>query len=206
MEITMTKIKICGLSRLEDIAAVNAAQPDYIGFVFATSRRQVDMATARALKQALDPGIKAVGVFVNHPVAEIIALAEQGIIDIIQLHGDEDEAMVRLLQTQTGLPVIRALRISSPADIRATAADYRLFDTYDPSQYGGSGAAFNWDLLQGVSGDFFLAGGLNSSNIAAAINQVNPYCVDISSGVEIDGKKDRDKIIEIVEMIRKISG
>ncbi len=202
----MTKIKICGLSRLEDIAAVNAAQPDYIGFVFATSRRQVDMATARALKQALDPGIKAVGVFVNHPVAEIIALAEQGIIDIIQLHGDEDEAMVRLLQTQTGLPVIRALRISSPADIRATAADYRLFDTYDPSQYGGSGAAFNWDLLQGVSGDFFLAGGLNSSNIAAAINQVNPYCVDISSGVEIDGKKDRDKIIEIVEMIRKISG
>ena len=202
----MTKIKICGLSRIEDIAAVNAARPDYIGFVFAASRRQVDRETARALKQALDPGIAAVGVFVNHPVAEIIALANQGIIELIQLHGDEDEANVRLLQAQTGLPVIRALRISRPADIRATAADYRLFDTYDPSQYGGSGAAFNWDLLQGVSGDFFLAGGLNSSNIEAAIQQVNPYCVDISSGVETDGVKDRDKIIEIVEMIRKISG
>jgi Phosphoribosylanthranilate isomerase len=202
----MTKIKICGLSRLEDIAAVNAARPDYIGFVFATSRRQVDMATARVLKQALDPGTAAVGVFVNHPVAEIIALAEQGIIDIIQLHGDEDEATVLLLQAQTGLPVIRAFRISSPADIRDTVADYRIFDTYDPSQYGGSGAAFNWDLLVGTSGDFFLAGGLNRSNIAAAINQVNPYCVDLSSGVETDGIKDRDKIIEIVEMIRKIRG
>ncbi|MBU4542076.1 MAG: phosphoribosylanthranilate isomerase [Firmicutes bacterium] len=201
----MTKIKICGLSRFEDIAAVNAAQPDYIGFVFAASKRQVDMATAQALKQSLDPAIKAVGVFVNHPLAEIIALAEAGIIDIIQLHGDEDEATVRLLQTQSGLPVIRALRISSPADIQATAADYRLFDTYDPSQYGGSGMAFNWELLQGVTGDFFLAGGLNSNNIAAAIQQVRPYCVDISSGVETAGKKDRNKIIEIVKMIRKIS-
>ncbi|WP_373485497.1 phosphoribosylanthranilate isomerase [Acetobacterium malicum] len=201
----MTKIKICGLSRLEDIAAVNAARPDYIGFVFAKSKRQVDRETARALKQALDPGIAAVGVFVNHPVAEISALAAAGIIDLIQLHGDEDEATVQLLQAQTGLPVIRALRISSPADIKETAADYRLFDTYDPSQYGGSGAAFNWDLLQGVSGDFFLAGGLNHVNIAAAIHQVHPYCVDLSSGVETDGKKDRDKIIEIVEMIRKIN-
>ncbi|WP_026393282.1 phosphoribosylanthranilate isomerase [Acetobacterium malicum] len=201
----MTKIKICGLTRLADIAAVNAARPDYIGFVFAKSKRQVDMETARALKQVLDPGIKAVGVFVNHPVAEISALAAAGIIDLIQLHGDEDEATVQLLQAQTGLPVIRALRISSPADIKETAADYRLFDTYDPSQYGGSGAAFNWDLLQGVSGDFFLAGGLNHSNIAAAIHQVRPYCVDLSSGVETDGVKDRDKIIEIVEMIRKIN-
>lgn len=201
----MTKIKICGLSRLEDIAAVNAARPDYIGFVFAASRRQVDFETARTLKQALDPDIAAVGVFVNHPVAEIIALAAAGIIDLIQLHGDEDEATVRLLQTQTGRPVIRAFRISSPADIKETAADYRLFDTYDSSQYGGSGAAFNWDLLAGVSGDFFLAGGLNSSNIAAAIQQVRPYCVDLSSGVETDGIKDRDKIIEIVEKFRRIS-
>lgn len=201
----MTKIKICGLSRLDDIAAVNAARPDYIGFVFAESKRQVDFETARALKQALDPGIAAVGVFVNHPVAKIIALAAAGIIDLIQLHGDEDEATVRLLQTQTGLPVIRALRISSLADIKETAADYRLFDTYDPSKYGGSGAVFNWDLLQGVTGDFFLAGGLNSSNIAAAIQQVRPYCVDLSSGVETDGVKDRDKIIKIVDIIRGIT-
>lgn len=201
----MTKVKICGLTRLVDVEAVNVAQPDYIGFVFATSKRQVDLATARTLKQALNPGIKAVGVFVNHPVAEVVALAEQGIIDLIQLHGDEDETTVRQLQAQTGLPVIRAFRISSPADIKDTAADYRLFDTYDPSQYGGSGAAFNWELLNGVTGDFFLAGGLNSGNIEAAIHQVNPYCVDISSGVETDGLKDRDKIINIVDIIRKIA-
>lgn len=201
----MTKIKICGLTRLADIAAVNVARPDYIGFVFAKSKRQVDAETAAALKAALDPAIKAVGVFVNQPVAEIIALAGAGIIDLIQLHGDEDEATVRQLQAHTGLPVIRAMRISSPADIRATAADYRLFDTYDPCQYGGSGATFNWDLLAGVTGDFFLAGGLNQDNIVAAIDQVNPYCVDISSGVESDGVKDRDKIIEIVEMIREIN-
>ncbi|MCG2730888.1 MAG: phosphoribosylanthranilate isomerase [Acetobacterium sp.] len=201
----MTKIKICGLTRLADIKAVNAAQPDYIGFVFATSKRQVDMETARTLKQVLDPGIKAVGVFVNHPMAEIIALAEAGIIDLIQLHGDEAEATVRLLQLQTGLPVIRAFRIKSQADIKETAADYRLFDTYDPSQYGGSGAAFNWELLQGVTGDFFLAGGLNSGNIEAAIKQVKPYCIDISSGVETDGVKDRDKIIEIVAKTREIA-
>ncbi|MEL7659933.1 phosphoribosylanthranilate isomerase [Acetobacterium wieringae] len=201
----MTKIKICGLTRLADIAAVNAARPDYIGFVFAQSKRQVNFETARALKQALDPGIQAVGVFVNHPVAEISALAGAGIIDLIQLHGDEDEATVRLLQAQAALPVIRAFRIKSPADIKVTTADYRLFDTYDPKQYGGSGTAFNWDLLQGVSGDFFLAGGLNKDNIATAIKQVGPYCVDISSGVETDGVKDRDKIIEIVEIIRTIN-
>lgn len=201
----MTKIKICGLTRLADIEAVNAARPDYIGFVFATSKRQVDMETARTLKQALDPGIEAVGVFVNHPVAEIIALAEAGIIDIIQLHGDEDEATVGLLQAQTGLLVIRAFRIKGNTDIKETAADYRLFDTFDPSQYGGSGAAFNWELLDGVTGDFFLAGGLNSGNIEAAINQVKPYCVDISSGVETNGMKDREKIIEIAMQIRGIA-
>ncbi len=200
----MTKIKICGLTRLADIEAVNAAHPDYIGFVFAGSKRQLDQDTARRLKAQLDPGIQAVGVFVNHPVTEIIELANQGIIDLIQLHGDEDEATVRRLQEQTGRPVIRAFRISSPADIKETAADYRLFDTYDPNQYGGSGATFNWELLQGITGDFFLAGGLNCSNIEAAINQVRPYCVDLSSGVETDGVKDRDKIIEIVERIRRI--
>ena len=128
----------------------------------------------------------------------------RGCDEIAQMLG-MDEDTVRLLQAQTGLPVIRAFRVKDPSDIRATAADYRLFDTYDPSQYGGSGAAFNWDLLQGVTGDFFLAGGLNSGNIAAAIQQVRPYCVDFSSGVETDGVKDRDKIIEIVEMIRTIN-
>lgn len=199
----MTKIKICGLSRIEDIEAVNLARPDYIGFVFAKSKRQVDGETAKILKEALDPGIKAVGVFVNHPVTEIIALVEDGIIDVIQLHGDEDDETIRVLRKAVSAPIIKAMRIKDKNDIKETIADHRLFDTYDPTQYGGSGVCFNWDLLTDIHEDFFLAGGLNIDNIAAAINQVNPYCVDISSGVETDGKKDRNKIIKIVEKIRR---
>lgn len=199
----MTKIKICGLSRSEDIEAVNLAQPDYIGFVFAKSKRQVDGETAKILKAVLDPAIKAVGVFVNHPVAEIIALVEKAVIDVIQLHGDEDDETIRVLRKAVSVPIIKAMRIRDQDDIKATTADYRLFDTYDPTQYGGSGACFNWDLLTDIRDDFFLAGGLNIDNIAAAIDQVKPYCVDISSGVETDGKKDRDKIIKIVEKIRR---
>lgn len=199
----MIKIKICGLSRSEDIDAVNAARPDYIGFVFAKSKRQVDGETAKILKAALDPWITAVGVFVNHPVAEIIALAEDHVIDVIQLHGDEDEETIRVLRKAVSVPIIKAMRIRDQGDIKTTSADYCLFDTYDPTQYGGSGATFNWDLLTDIHEDFFLAGGLNIDNIAAAIDQVKPYCVDISSGVETDGKKDRDKIIKIVEKLRR---
>lgn len=201
----MTKIKICGLSRLEDIETVNEAKPDYIGFVFAKSRRQVDRETAKILKAALAPEIKAVGVFVNHHLDEITALAREGIIDLIQLHGDEDEAMIATLKKSVSLPIIKAMRIRDAHDVRKTAADYRLFDTYDAGQYGGSGACFNWKLIADVKEDFFLAGGLNCDNIAEAINRVNPFCVDISSGVEIDGKKDREKILKIVEKIRRMN-
>lgn len=199
----MTKIKICGLSRPEDIEAVNVARPDYIGFVFARSKRQVDAETAKQLKAALDPEIKAVGVFVNHPGNEIIALATNGIIDVIQLHGDEDEETIFKLKDAVSIPVIKAMRIRNKKDIKNTAGDYRLFDTYGVNQYGGSGECFNWNLLKDTKGEFFLAGGLNIENIEAAISQVNPYGVDISSGVETNGKKDRDKIIKIVEKIRR---
>jgi phosphoribosylanthranilate isomerase len=201
----MTRIKICGLSRLQDIDAVNQAKPDYIGFVFAKSKRQIDSETAQTLKRALDPDIKAVGVFVNQPLSKIIELAESGIIDVIQLHGDEDESLIPLLKEKTGLPVIRAMRIKTQDDIRKTIADYPLFDTYDPNQYGGSGECFNWDLVDDIKAPFFLAGGLNSQNIEKAILNTHPFCVDISSGVETDGKKDPKKISLIVEKIRRLN-
>ena len=201
----MTKIKICGLSRLQDIEAVNQALPDYIGFVFAKSRRQVDAETAKVLKAALSPEIKAVGVFVNNSVDEIVALAGNGTIDLIQLHGDEDEKMIAELKKAVQLPIIKAMRVRDASDIKKTDADYRLFDTFDASQYGGSGACFNWELIAAVKEDFFLAGGLKSDNIEAAINRVNPFGVDISSGVETNGKKDRHKIIQIVEKIRRMN-
>lgn len=201
----MTRIKICGLSRLADIDAVNQAKPDYVGFVFAKSKRQIDKETAKALKKALDPDIKAVGVFVNQPFTEIVELAECGIIDIIQLHGDEDESLIPLLKEKTGLPVIRAMRIKNQHDVQKTMADYPLFDTYDQNLYGGSGACFNWDLVANIKEPFFLAGGLNSHNIEAAIQKIHPFCVDISSGVETNGKKDPEKISLIIEKIRRIN-
>ena len=201
----MTKIKICGLSRLQDIEAVNQALPDYIGFVFAKSRRQVDAETAKVLKAALSSEIKAVGVFVNNSVDEIVAMAGNGTIDLIQLHGDEDDKMIAELKKAVQLPIIKAMRIRDASDIKKTDADYRLFDTFDASQYGGSGACFNWKLIAAVKEDFFLAGGLKSDNIEAAINRVNPFGVDISSGVETNGKKDRQKIIRIIEKIRRMN-
>ncbi|HEY5555381.1 phosphoribosylanthranilate isomerase [Acetobacterium sp.] len=201
----MTKIKICGLTRFEDINAVNSAKPDYIGFVFAESKRQVDIETAKRLKSALNQEIKAVGVFVNQPIEEIISLANARIIDIIQLHGDEDEEYISNLREEVSLPIIKAMRIRQKSDVKKTKSDFALFDTYDKNQYGGSGVSFNWELLQGYEGDFFLAGGLQSDNIEEAIKTVKPFCVDISSGVETNGIKDQRKILEIVEKVRRIN-
>ena len=200
----MTKIKICGLTRLEDIQAVNKARPDYIGFVFAKSRRQVTREQAAILKEALDHNIQAVGVFVNEDLEVIKTLAANNSIDIIQLHGDEDEEYITRLREAVSLPIIKAMRIKQKSDVNDTSADFALFDTYDKNQYGGSGLSFNWELLQDYGADFFLAGGLNITNIEAAIKTVKPFCVDISSGVEIDGSKDQQKIIKIVEKIRRI--
>lgn len=201
----MTKIKICGLSRLEDIDAVNSAKPDYIGFVFAESKRQVSFETAKRLKSALNQEIKAVGVFVNQPVEEIIALAKDQVIDVIQLHGDEDEGYISRLREAVSLPIIKAMRIRQKSDVKIQNADFALFDTYDKNQYGGSGLSFNWELLKGYKGEFFLAGGLQSDNIEEAIKTVKPFCVDISSGVETNGIKDQKKICEIVKKIRRIN-
>lgn len=201
----MTKIKICGLSRIEDIEAVNVAKPDFIGFVFANSKRQINGDLAKILKKSLNPEIKTVGVFVNQSVAEIIELVNQDVIEMIQLHGDEDDATIHRIKEHTDCPIIQAIRIRDKNDIRKTVADYHLFDTYDPGQYGGSGQSFNWDLINGITEDFFLAGGLNFNNISDAIARVNPCCVDISSGVESNGKKDRNKIINIIQKIRRMS-
>lgn len=201
----MTKIKICGLTRLEDIDVVNQAKPDYIGFVFAESKRQVDFETAKRLKAALSKEIKAVGVFVNQSLEEIITLAKDNIIDIIQLHGDEDEVFIKELKEGVSLLIIKAMRIRQKRDVKKTSADFALFDTYDKNQYGGSGVNFNWELVRGYEGDFFLAGGIQIDNIEEAIKTVKPFCVDISSGVETNGNKDQEKIREIVEKVRRIN-
>lgn len=201
----MTRIKICGLTRQEDIAAVNQLLPDYIGFVFAKSRRQIDAATAGALKKNLAPEIGAVGVFVNEDPKIITAYAEQKLIDLVQLHGDEDDGYIRRLRQHIPLPIIKAIRVKEAADIQKAqdlACDFLLFDAYAHDCYGGTGTAFNWSLLGDSNKPYFLAGGLSAQNVNMALSTCQPYCVDVSSGVETDGRKDPVKMEQLIRSVR----
>ncbi|MGN0469761.1 MAG: phosphoribosylanthranilate isomerase [Acutalibacteraceae bacterium] len=201
----MSKIKICGLSRECDIDFVNTAKPDFIGFVFAEkSKRRVDFDTALKLKNQLDKNIQAVGVFVNNDMDFVLSLVNNGIIDLIQLHGDEDENCIISLKEKTSAKIIKAVRVKTTEDIlRADKlpVDYLLLDTYTKGEYGGSGKTFDWNMIPKISKPYFLAGGLNAENIKSAL-KVGAYCLDVSSGAETDGKKDKDKIIKIVNTVR----
>lgn len=204
----MTRIKICGLSRPADIVMVNEVRPDYIGFVFTQSHRQVSEAQARQLKEMLHPAITAVGVFVNEETDTIVRLCRLGIIDVIQLHGDEDEEYIKLLKSTVSNPVIKAVRVRSAWDVieaRRLSCDYLLFDAYHKDRYGGNGVSFDWAYISGTEKPFFLAGGINGSNVAEAIVLTNPYCIDVSSGVETDGYKDYSKIVDIITKVRSVS-
>lgn len=197
----MTRIKLCGLKRLCDIEAVNELKPDYVGFVFVKGRkRYIDPEAARALKEALDPEIKAVGVFIDEEPGEVARLLEEGIIDVAQLHGREDEAYIRLLKEETGKPVFKAFQIHGPEDllqVESCGADMVLLDSGT-----GTGKAFDWELLKNVKRPYFLAGGLGLANVEAALNEVEPYGLDVSSGIETDGFKDRDKMTAFVGLVR----
>lgn len=194
------KVKICGLSRDCDILYANELMPDYIGFVFAKSRRQVSMEKAYALRTKLHAGIRTVGVFVNESAETVAEIVSEGIIDIIQLHGNEDEAYITELKKHTNKQVIKAYRIDSEADIEAakrTAADMILLDNGS----GGTGKCFDWNLISELSMPYFLAGGINMGNVSRAL-RLEPYAIDVSSGVETNGVKDFDKMKKIVDFIR----
>lgn len=199
----MVKIKICGIKRLEDIEIVNKYKPDFIGFVFANSKRKVSYNLALNLRKNLSEDISAVGVFVDADKKEILKLYDDGIIDIAQLHGNEDENYICDLKkkTQNKLKVIKAIEISQNTDLSKYDdynSDYLLLDSGK-----GSGKTFDWNLIKkDLKKDFFLAGGLNSSNISQAISEFNPYAVDLSSALEVDGFKDENKIKEIMEIIK----
>lgn len=199
---TDTKIKICGLMVEDDIRAVNEAKVDFAGFMFyPKSRRYVDFEKAAKLKKGLSSYIKSVGVFVNEEIDEICRIAGSGIIDLIQLHGSEDELYIEKIRSGTGLPVIKAFRIESREDAalaEKSPADYILLD----NGAGGTGESFDWSLLTDVKRDFFLAGGLDPSNVSDAVKTVKPWAVDVSSGVETDKRKDYKKIIEFAANIR----
>ncbi len=201
----MTKIKICGLMRPEDIEAVNFAKPDYIGFVFAKGRkRTVTHETAKKLKSMLNPQIKAVGVFLDNGADEVLSLADSGIIDIIQLHGKEDSEYISYIHSHTDKPVIKSVSVKNRDDILSADkldVDYLLLDTYKKNMIGGTGEVFDWNIIPKINKPFFLAGGINNDNIRYAL-KCGAYCIDISSGAETDGKKDKDKIINLVNTVR----
>lgn len=209
----MVKLKICGMRRAEDIEMANSYKPDYIGFVFAESPRKVSYEQAKELSDLLSEDIVPVGVFVNEHMKLIVDLFKDGIIEMAQLHGDEDEKYIRNLKDksieETGkqIPVINAIEIKDGADYddellkwRDSASDYFILDSGK-----GSGKTFDWSLLDKESEFFensiFLAGGLNSENLALAIGEFNPFAVDLSSSVETDGFKDEKKIKEIIEIM-----
>ena len=199
----MTQIKICGLSRGEDIDYVNEAEPDYIGFIlnFPKSRRNILPERAAEMRSRLSPDIKAVGVFVDQPIETVAEAATIIGLDVIQLHGHEDNAYIASLREQLDLPIWKAFKIQTAADLiaaEASAADNILLD----NGYG-TGMAFDWSLAGELSRPFLLAGGLTPENIPNAIRTLHPMLVDISSGVETNGVKDREKIIAAVHAARR---
>ncbi len=202
------KVKICGLSRSEDIECVNKLAPDFIGFVFfAKSKRAVSSGQAARLKAQLAPGIKAVGVFVNAELEFIAGLVQAGTIDIVQLHGDENADYCRRLRERVSAPLIKAVRVrgeKSFIGLEEYPVDYLLFDTYEPGLYGGTGKRF--DLRFGddkrICRPYFVAGGLDADNVADVLRETHAFAVDVSGGVETDGLKDPQKIAAFIANVR----
>ena len=198
----MTKIKICGLSRLEDISAVNALKPEYIGFVFfKKSRRYVSPEKALELKKILDKEIKAVGVFVDEDIKTVEKFLKSGIIDIAQLHGNETDDYIKSLKELTVQPVIKAFKIRSLSDIEK--AEKSLADMILLDAGMGNGKVFDWSLVSGFKRPYFLAGGLDCTNAQSAVSQLHPYALDVSSGVETGGLKDIQKMTAFINAVRK---
>ena len=198
----MTKIKLCGLSRIEDIEAANNLKPDFIGFVFAAkSKRRVSHLKAAELKSKLNPETKAVGVFLDDDLDTVGALMNLGIVDLVQLHGSEDEEYISKLRAITDKPIIKAFIINNEDDVKraeASSADYILLDGGK-----GEGRSFNWKLLESIKRPYFLAGGLTADNAEAAVADLHPFAVDVSTGIETGGVKDKEKMAAFVTAVRK---
>ena len=204
------KLKLCGIRRPEDVAYINEFPPDYIGFVFTKSKRQVTAEQAAALSRSLQPGIQTVGVFVNEPLESLLRITETAHLDALQLHGDEDAAYVKALRRDTALPVWKAVRVTDAESIRRAEqlpVDLLLLDSFSPAAYGGTGTVANWSAIRQANPQkpFFLAGGLTAGNLREALTTVHPAGADLSGGVETGGVKDREKIRTVVTQFRAIA-
>ena len=217
------KVKMCGISKVETIPAVVEAKPDYMGLIFAPSKRQVTVDQAKILVEELHRGyakkygsdtehdkndtIKTVGVFVNETVDNLVTIANEANLDAVQLHGDEDETFIQSLKERTNVEVWKAIQIRTAADTEKwidSSADMLLFDAYHKDERGGTGDVFDWASLDAFERPFMLAGGIDSTNVARAIRTVRPYGIDISSGIETNGVKDDEKITAFTKIVKSI--
>ena len=211
------KVKMCGISKVETIPAIVDAKPDYMGLVFAPSKRQVTVEQAKTLVEELhkqyavrynSETIKTVGVFVNETVENLLKIAEEVKLDVIQLHGDEDESFIQILKEQSNVEVWKAVQVRSAADVEKwidSSADMLLFDAYHKDERGGTGEVFDWSSLDEFERPFMLAGGIDSTNVARAIRTVRPYGIDISSGIETNSVKDDEKMKAFTNIVRTIA-
>ena len=210
------KVKMCGISKVETIPAVVEAKPDYMGLVFAPSKRQVTVEQAEILVEELHKQcinhydtkvVKTVGVFVNETLDNLVRIADTANLDAVQLHGDEDEAFIQSLKERTNVEVWKAIQIRTAADTEKwidSSADMLLFDAYHKDERGGTGEVFDWSSLDTFERPFMLAGGIDSTNVARAIRTVRPYGIDISSGIETNGVKDDEKITAFTKIVKSI--
>ena len=237
------KVKMCGISKVETIPAIVDAKPDYMGLVFAPSKREVTVEQAKTLVDELHKQyektygeitvpmntdtaqdsqdnqefvqgnsnfekIKTVGVFVNETIENLLKIAEEVKLDVIQLHGDEDESFIQTLKEQSNVEVWKAVQVRSAADAEKwidSSADMLLFDAYHKDERGGTGEVFDWSSLDEFERPFMLAGGMDTTNVARAIRTVRPYGIDISSGIETEGVKDDEKIKAFTNIVRTIA-
>ena len=210
------KVKMCGISKVETIPAVVEAKPDYMGLVFAPSKRQVTVEQAKILIEELHKQcinhydtkvVKTVGVFVNETLDNLVRIADTANLDAVQLHGDEDEAFIQSLKERTNVEIWKAVQIRSAADVEKwidSSADILLFDAYHKDERGGTGEVFDWSSLDAFERPFMLAGGIDSTNVARAIRTVRPYGIDISSGIETNGMNDDKKITAFTKIVKSI--
>ena len=188
------QIKLCGLTRIEDIETANLLQPDYVGFVFyQKSKRNISVDKAVELRKVLNKEIKVVAVFLNEEIDKVVEIANYDFVDMVQVHGNLSKEYIKDIKTRTNKKVIQAFRIKNEEDIEKANA----------SGDGGTGKPFNWDFLNGIKREFILAGGLNAENVGVAIDKCCPIMVDASSSIETNGVKDKEKMAAFVAAVRR---
>lgn len=197
------KIKICGIKNENEAKIINECMPDIAGFVFASGKRQIDINKAKILKKIINPEIETAGIFVEQNEDEILEIYNEKVIDIIQLHGDYDERTIKNLKEKTGAKIIKVIRVKEGFYKIKTLADFILFDAYSKDKYGGLNKTFDWNIKIISNVPYFVAGGINENNIVEMVKKLTPYGVDISSGVEVDGFKTKEKVFNIIKIIKE---